>query len=184
MTVYFSDNISLDGVNRTAIPAPSLLKNADIVHTRLRVKRMFVNFAGSVVPVATDVVRFGTFKLTDRIYEVWNNINVVMGSAGTMDIGFHETGARHNGIVADADLFATAVSLNATGRADVFNEATAAFTHLHRGKTIRQLLDIGRGDTVYTTTKGDIQVDLTGTLGGTLAALGQVTIDVWYVSGD
>lgn len=183
MTIWYSDHLGTDGIADASLASPSRLPNAAIVSSRLRVKRMTVSFAGaSPTPAAADVVRFGTMKLTDRIYEIWANVETVMGSAATMLLGVHETGVRHDGAVADADLFATGIDINTAARADAF--LPGALEDGDRGKELRTLLDEGRGDTVYTTQRGDIQVDITGTLAGTTAAAGVVTIEVWYTAGD
>jgi hypothetical protein len=196
MPTFFSDNLGKDGIADVALANPSQLKDASIIGSRMRVKRMEVSFVGaSPAPAVNDIVRMGTFKATDRIYEILLNVEAVVTAGATADIGFHDTGVRHNGAVADVNLLGTAVPLSAAVAVGVFgrdiagapigSEAAATLEIADRGRPIWAWLDEGRGDTVYGLTKRDVQVDLTMTLLGTQAvAAGVIQIEVWYVSGD
>jgi hypothetical protein len=183
MTVWYSDHFGADGIADSTPALPSKLRDAGITHSRMRVKRMQISLAGaSPTPAVNDVLRLGQFKPTDRIYQVFANVETVMGTAGTCTLGFHESGARNNGAVADADVLSASVNLNSVARADTLPSAT--IENADRGRPLYEWLDEARGDTVYSTSKRDVSLDLTATLAGTLAAAGVFIFEVWYVSGD
>jgi hypothetical protein len=195
MTIWFSDNLGVDGIADQTLANPSQLKDAGIINSRMRKKRMEVSFVGaSPAPAVNDVVRMGTFKATDRIYGIQMTVEALVVAAATADIGFLDTGVRHDGANGDPDLFATLVALSAVAVVDIFGCGQTGVTTgsesgtleaADRGRPIYALLDEGRGDTVYSTTRRDAQVDLVMTLKGTQAtAAGVIIIEVDYVSGD
>ncbi len=180
MATFFSDHLSSDGVNKTAVDVAAR-HSAGIGHGRLRYQRATINTAGGV-PAAADILRFFTLKTSDRIVEMYATGRPA--TAGTMDLGVHKVGSGlHDGAVVDADLFSSALALtsalNTHGVAevvlDVLQEA-GTVTNALRGAALWQMAGLASDPRE--------QWDVTGTLAGSVAGTGTITLECFYTSGD
>jgi len=141
---------------------------------RMRYKNMYI--LTDQVFAITEIIRMGTFKSNDRIYELQISCPD-MGSAGDFDIGLYLTGSAHNGVVVDDNLFCDALDVNAaaSSRVEAFTEA--ALDDFDRGKPLWELLGLS--------TDPVVEYDLTITaVEATTSTSAEVLLECYYNSGD
>jgi len=102
MATYFSNHYTSTGIEQTAVDA-GFRVSAAISHGRVRYKRA----DATGLFLTTDTVRMFTMQSGYRLLELWLSSDGYSG-AGAINIGLHKSGNAHDGLVIDADLFATA----------------------------------------------------------------------------
>lgn len=134
MTIYYSNELHIDGLSATA-------KTQDHRSRQARLREFTHMARATALAVTTDHIRMVELPSSARIRDM-----LVSGggeaAAGAFNIGLHKH-EDHGGAVIDDDLFATAVAKNAA-RVDAFKEA-ATLNDLDRGKFLWQLADKGAG---------------------------------------
>lgn len=150
---------------------PVVLNKANVDGARERHKR------GVVAAVSGDsiasVYRFFRVKSNDLVSRLTLD-NATLGAACTMDIGIYKT-AKDGGAVVDADLFASAVDMNAANRGlDVLRES-GVITVADMEKRLWELLGL--------TADPGIDYDVCGTLVAAAAASGSVCLHGSVVGG-
>jgi hypothetical protein len=171
-TNYFSDLYA-------GLATPSTLDmqkraSAGVSHGRLRYA--VVRFdPGEAVTISSNV-RLKQFKSGDRINSILISCTDA-GTAGDLDIGLYKSGANHDGAVVDADVFATALDVNAAAlsQVDVFDEA--GLDDQDRGKTLWELA----GQSSDPMEDWDLTLDA---VEATTAAGWEATIEIYYTAGD
>ena len=141
---------------------------------RLRYKRMYINT--DQVFATDEVIRMGTFKSSDRIFELTISCPD-MGTTGDFDIGLYLTGTAHDGVVVDDNLFCDALDVNAAAlsRVEAFTEA--ALDDFDRGKMIWQLLGLASDPgTFYDLTISAVEA--------TTNTSAEVLLECFYNAGD
>ena len=141
---------------------------------RLRYKRMYI-LTDQVFSI-NEVIRMGTFKSSDRIFELTISCPD-MGTAGDFDIGLYLTGTAHDGVVVDDNLFCDALDVNAAAlsRVEAFTEA--ALDDFDRGKMIWQLLGLASDPGTF--------YDLTiSAFEATTSTSAEVLLECFYNAGD
>lgn len=140
--VYFSDNIADDSDNTSlgvAYRAPVGIRHA---RTRTAIARV------TALALTTDVVRMITLKSGDRLLALELATDGA-SAAGAVNVGLYLSGQAHDGAVADADVFAAAVTVSTeTDLVDIFDQASL-IDGVDRGRTMWELATLGTG-TNYT----------------------------------
>ena len=173
MASYFSTLIAAEAANQVILNPPEFTA-AGFAGGRMRYKHMYI-LADQAYAI-NEVIRMGTFKSNDRIYELRISCDD-MGSTGDFDIGIYLTGGAHDGAVVDNNLFADAldVNANALSRVEVFTEA--ALDDFDRGKMLWELLGLTEDPVV----NYDMTIDA---VEATTNTTGEVMLEAYYNSGD
>jgi hypothetical protein len=175
MAIYFSNLIGADGTTDTVIevgkrPAPGQYGG------QLKIARAFIIFTAAT----GDVLRFFTLPSGVRLHHIFFHCTA-LGTTVPVDLGLHVAGPAHDGVVIDADMFASALAAgSAIARTDEFLESAGPqFVEADRGKFLWQLADLGAG--TYATDPFQ-DWDVTGTVGTVSAGVsGTVTLEVQYI---
>jgi len=173
MATYFSTNYAAEAANQVILN-PRVRTAAGFAGGRMRYKHMYI-LADQVFAI-TEVIRMGTFKSNDRIYDLLISCDD-QGTAGDFDIGLYLVGSAHDGAIVDDNLFCDALDVNAAAlsRTDAFTEA--GLDDHDRGKALWELLGLSADP--------GVEYDLTITaVEATTNATGQVTLEAYYNSGD
>lgn len=165
----------------TAADQNTLVNNikspAGLAGGRMRYKAMRI--LTDQVFAITEVIRMGTFKSNDRIYELRLTCPD-LGTAGDFDIGLYAVGANHDGAVVDDNLFADALDVNTTvsNRVDCFGAGTTpGIANTDRGQALWVLLGLSADPVV--------EYDLTITaVEATTSVSATVLLEAFYNSGD
>jgi len=169
MALLFGDNLTEDGQPKG---------NVGLNHSRVRTTTF--NYVGT--PTDSDQLIFGFIKSTDRIKDI--RVSVVDGSAtaGAMNVGLWTATLANNSVsiaVDDADLFASAFSINA----DVAYPGTSVFeesgtlTIASRGKPAWDLLAANSEDPGVT-------YAIVGEISTTADAAVILLVEIEYAAGD
>lgn len=152
--------------------------SAGLGHARLRRKRASIT-VGTAAGIG-EGLRMMQFKSGDRIYNCV--LTATGGTAGAADIGVYKSGFAHDGVVIDADLFGSAVTIaGGVARVDQFTES-AILANIDRGKPLWTLADIGAGTyTVDPMEDWDIVLTITTAITVSLITL---NLEVEYTAGD
>jgi len=180
MATYYSYQYG-DSADMSALPTPRVAVTAGRKHARKRLNHCICDLSGTD-PTAADVIRFCTMKSSDRIF------SLKLGAVGdatagmTIDLGVHLTGKNNDGAVVDADLF--------TGSPEDIGTTLVTMTEFlfdgpltdptDIGKTLWEMCDVGDGS--YTEDPL-VEMDITGTLGGTPSDGGVTHVLIEYTSG-
>lgn len=183
MATYFSDNFTLTGENQTALPlkaSPILARG--ILGSPIRYKKMRLVSGGTTA--VDDVLRFGTFRSSDRIIELlWSNPGTA--SAGAGGVGLHKAGLAHDGALIDVNLFEHLKNIsNGSNRNDIFD--ANMLEDEDRGKPLWELAEEGLGNP-GTYLKDPLEFwDLTITLTTALTDLveHEMVLEAYFVSND
>jgi hypothetical protein len=145
----------------------------------MRYKKM--SFTGTPLITTPDTIVYGTFKTSDRIFEVLVSDDAALPTTGNLDVGFNVSNDAHDGAVLDIDLIMDNQAFtSAQARVDRFTDGVLG--DLDRGKTIWELLALGAQS--YTEDP-QLNVDLVGTVvTASFDALSVHNIEVYYTSGD
>lgn len=181
MATYYSNNFSsLTGASATAAVA-GYTTNVGEVGARLRSKRM--EFAASAAITTSDVVRMGQFRSSDRFIALYLS-SADMGTTGDINVGLYLAGGdAHDGAVVDADLFGSAIDINAAAISftEILGES-GTITSAYRGKTLWEMAAAGAAS--YTEDPG-VTFDLTiAPSENTTATTGSITLFAFYTAGD
>lgn len=184
MATYFSNHFGTGTALTLAGTEPATLARdfkigAGVGGARERYKRasMIIGTAAQI----GDVLRMVKFKSGDRVKEIM--LSSSGGSAGIADCGIYKSGRSHDGVVLDADLFASAQALTGTiARVDIFKESTT-LKDIDRGKTLWELVTIGAAFTYTADPMEDWDLCLTMTAAMT-TTLCTINLEVSYTSGD
>lgn len=150
MPSIFSDHFNSDGSSPGVVPSLAAELALDsqrrpsggIAYAEVLFKRMRVN-TGTAAGIGDRIV-LGSFKSSERIYRLFVASDGG-ATAGAADIGLYKAGSAHDGVVIDANLFATALDIStAILYVDEFKQATT-LTDQDRGKTLWELADLGDG---------------------------------------
>ena len=176
MADYFSDHYSATASSNT-IDDPRIKVAAGLSNAKIRYKRGVVTT--DTDQAAADVLRFFTLKSSDRILELLLTTPGDGGTTVTTDLGVH---TKDGGAAIDANLFATAVDINAAvARVDQFVEA-GTLEQADRGKPLYVLVDEGLASAVYDNDPL-VDWDITGTISTENATAGaEVVLEVYYTS--
>lgn len=177
MANYFSDAFAPASAN-TAVGL-HYRPPVNVSHARMRTKVHRV----TGLFLTTDLVRMMSLRSSDRL------LGLHLGSdggstAGAVNIGLHLSGDNHDGAVADADLFATAITTSSAVDpwiADGFADGVLA--GIDRGRTLWELATIGTG-TNYTEDPGlSFDVTLTPSTSFTGSDT-ELSLIAYYTAGD
>ncbi len=179
MSVYFSDNLTDSSANTTLVTG--FKASVSIRHARKRVSIARVTTADATGFQTTDVVRMITLKSSDRLLGLELATDGA-ASAGAVNVGVYLTGAAHDGAVADADIFATAVVISSeTDLVDIMDENTLV-DGIDRGRAMWQIVTLGSG-TNYTTDP-NIEFDITLVPSTNFDADNELSLKATYTAGD
>jgi hypothetical protein len=157
-----------------------LRAGAGVGHARMRYAKA-VCTPGAAVNADEKIV-LKQFKSSDRInYIYWSSTD--SGTGGLIDIGLYKTGANHDGVAVDRDLFSSAYDIKASDRTQisVWSEA-GTLDQFDRGKTLWELAT--KGAASYTADPmEDWDLVATPTEATTDAAM-KVMVEIYYTSGD
>ena len=182
MANSFSDALAL---NPTDVYNASYKRPGNLTHARLRKKRANMNWTAAGVGVAAnDTAVIGTFKSSDRFYDLRLSQNAAMGAGSAISLGLYRAAIDHvpvTGNLIRATLFANAMSLAGPfARLDIFTNSTQ-LRNIDRGLALWQLVNIAVPGTY--TKDPMIDMDLVATVTTALAATLQTqTYEVDYVS--
>ena len=141
---------------------------------RLRYKRMYIKT--DQVFAINEVIRMGTFKSNDRIFELLLSCPD-MGDAGDFNIGLYKRGLAHDGDVVDKDLFCAAIDVNASASSRVEAFTQAALDNFDLGKTLWELLGLSEDPQI----EYDLCIEVAEATTSTDA---EVLIEAYYNAGD
>lgn len=182
MANNFSDAMAL---NPTDAYNASYKRPGNLTHARLRKKRAVMNWAAAGVGVAaTDTAVIGTFKSSDRFYDLRLSQNAAMGAGSAMSLGLYKAAIDHIPVAGNlirANLFMSAVSVAGNFvRLDVFTNSTQ-LRNIDRGLALWQLVNVAVPGTYAKDPM--IDMDLVVTVTTILAAtLQPQTYEIDYVS--
>lgn len=183
MATYVSEHFHPDADDTAdqGLPTRPHMASAGIAGARKRYKKCRILVTTAVTAVAPDQLRLMQFKSGDRIHA----IKVSDAGASTVtaaDLGLYKSGNAHDGAVIDADLFASALSLNGGGsQVEALTEA-GTITDEDRGKTLWEMAALGAGS--YTEDPFE-DWDLTFTVTGAVTtATETILVEVEYTAGD
>lgn len=157
MAYGLSDNFNADA-NDAFVPG---LVDASASHARLRKKRMFKSLAATGLGHSTnDKLVMGTFKSSDRLYDLQVSTSNSNPTAGAIDMGFVKAALSHDpdagtAITNASDIFYDAAVLTtALSRDDAFVDATDLVA-MDRGKRLWELVNAKTASTYTKDPKED-----------------------------
>ena len=150
MATQYSDNLA----STVAGPYNSnYRRDGSLTSARLRKKRMLFTGVG-VLPVSEEL-RMGTFRSSDRLFDLRLSTSSAAPSTGLVNIGLYKAGVEHDGVGIDADLFASVVAVTTVlSRTDVLVESTTIASY-RRGLHLWEMADLAGGVTYETDPRED-----------------------------
>ena len=151
--------------------------SAGVSHGRKRYARAQVlTTATLTTDTAVSQIRLKQFKSGDRISKITMH-KTADGASGAVNMGPWKTGAAHDGVVVDADLFQAAQSVSAASSAGGIEALTdGAVTDFQRGLTLWEMAGLS-ADPME-------DWDLTMTASATVATAQTYMYEFEYTSGD
>ncbi len=176
MATIFSNLITDSADNTTLVTGYKA--DVGVSHGRGRISVGRVKY----LALTTYVLRMIKVKSSDRLHTLELTCDGA-SAAGAVDIGLYLTGAAHDGAVADANLFATAITVSsALDLTEAFVEAST-LGGVDRGRTMWEIATLG-GGTNYTVDPNlnfDIVIIPSTSLTTTASEL---TLKATYTAGD
>ncbi len=176
MAVYFSDNIADSSANTSLGVGYRATVGVRHARTRTSIARV------TALALTTDVVRMITLRSSDRLLSLELATDGAC-AAGAVNVGLYLSGSAHDGAVADADVFATAVTVSTeTDLVDIFDENTL-LDGVDRGRTLWEIATLGAGTNYTSDPIVNFDICLVPSTSLTTAAA-ELTLKAVYTSGD
>ncbi len=152
MAKFYSDNLA-SAANQLVVDVAydaNYRRDSKQTHAVLRKKRMLAANGAAYTPIGS-VLIMGTFKSSDRIYDIRGTIDIDSGATGDIDLGLFKSGLDHSGSedlgpdsdVASHDIFADAEDINAAAlsRVDWLTHASVIL-NVHRGLRLWEMVNV------------------------------------------
>lgn len=178
MSVFFSDHYST-GISITALPATPVNPDAGIAHGRKRYRRAQV----TALALTTDTIRMITMKSSDRLINLQISSDGV-SAAGAVNIGAYLTGNLHDGVVLDADLFASAITTSSAIHRTAALVEAGTVQHESGGIPLWEMVVEG-ADPLSWTVDPQVRIDLVITPSTSFTTTASIlTLEAEYTAGD